>query len=76
MYIVLICPAEVKVFYVMGVFFKGHFSHGFGESYPTVFKFDKVRFGSSDLRALSEFVTPCLEAHPYLPVEICKCNKT
>lgn len=70
------CPIEVKVLCTV-LFFKGTYGSpfSFGEGYPFVFSFDKVRCGSSDARALSELVAPRLEACPNLPVNVCKyCN--
>lgn len=78
MCVVTLCSAELKVFYAIIIFIRGinsHFSLGVGESSPAMFILSKARFGTFELRAVSEFVTPCLEAHWNLPVKIGKCNK-
>lgn len=78
MCVVTLCSAELKAFYAIIIFIRGinsHFSLGVGESSPAMFILSKARFGTSELRAISEFVTPCLEAHWNLPVKIGKCNK-
>lgn len=70
------CPIDVKVLCAV-LFFKGTCGSpfSFGEGYPFVLSFNKVRCGSSGARALSEFVAPRLEACPNLPVKVCQyCN--
>lgn len=60
MCIVTLCPGELKEFYAMVIFLRDincHFSFSFDEICPAVFKFSKSRFGTSDLRAINEFVT-------------------